>query len=96
MPTPPDPLKPCPSLGVWFQSSVSGLWYQNHEAAGDISSISIEGVLFTRPIEDDLRRKLEVCKKALEIYALSHSPEWRLNDNGETAQTALDAVKEKL
>lgn len=35
-----------PDSGVWFQSAVSGLWYQNHRAAGDLRSVKVNGVRF--------------------------------------------------
>lgn len=34
--------------GIWYQSAVSGLWYQNHSAAGDVAIVSIDGVQFSR------------------------------------------------
>jgi hypothetical protein len=34
--------------GVWFKSSVSGGLYRNHEAAGDIDCILVDGVWFDR------------------------------------------------
>lgn len=40
--------------GVWFQSAVSGLWYQNHLAAGDVSNVNIDGVLFRGPERSDV------------------------------------------
>lgn len=33
-------------IGAWFKSAVSGLWYQNHEAAGDIAAVKVNGVRF--------------------------------------------------
>ena len=35
--------------GVWFQSAVSGLWYQNRDAAGDVRNVKIDGVLYRGP-----------------------------------------------
>ncbi len=29
--------------GVWFRSACSGLWYQNHHAAGSIAEIRVDG-----------------------------------------------------
>lgn len=34
--------------GVWFQSSVSGLFYENHLAAGDIQCVVVNGQRFYR------------------------------------------------
>ena len=42
--------------GVWYQSAVSGMWYQNYLAAGTISRVKIDGVVYCRPdreAEDD-------------------------------------------
>jgi hypothetical protein len=32
--------------GVWFQAGCSGLWYQNHMAAGSIVEVCVDGVRF--------------------------------------------------
>lgn len=32
--------------GVWFRSAVSGLWYQNADAAGAVSEVRVDGVAF--------------------------------------------------
>jgi hypothetical protein len=32
--------------GVWFQAGCSGLWYQNHMAAGSITEVRVDGVRF--------------------------------------------------
>lgn len=34
--------------GIWFQSAVSGLWYSNPRAAGDVSAVKIYGALFVQ------------------------------------------------
>lgn len=36
--------------GVWFQADCSGLWYRNHNAAGAIRTVRVDGVEFkTKP-----------------------------------------------
>lgn len=32
------------NVGTWYQSAVSGLWYQNVKAAGKVSAVRIDGV----------------------------------------------------
>lgn len=36
------------SVGVWFESEISGLWYHNEKAAGEISAVKINGVLYKK------------------------------------------------
>ena len=33
-------------VGVWFQSTVSSMWYENYRAAGDIQAVRVDGVSF--------------------------------------------------
>lgn len=35
--------------GIWFQAACSGLWYQNHLAAGSVSNVRVDGVLYRGP-----------------------------------------------
>ena len=38
---------PAPTdVGVWFQASASGGWYQNLYAAGTVSAVKVDGVVF--------------------------------------------------
>jgi len=37
--------------GVAFKSPVSGLWYRNKDAAGDIDAVMVDGVRFERKKE---------------------------------------------
>lgn len=32
--------------GVWFKAAVSGLWYTNYKAAGDVAAVRVDGVRF--------------------------------------------------
>ena len=32
--------------GVWFKSAASGLWYENHGAAGSICMVKVDGRTF--------------------------------------------------
>lgn len=41
-PAPGDPL----AVGIWYQSAVSGMWYRNRGAAGDLAAVRVDGVLF--------------------------------------------------
>ena len=34
--------------GIIFKSSASGLWYQNKDAAGDVSAVRVDGVVFEK------------------------------------------------
>jgi len=34
--------------GVWFKSAITGMFYRNHDAAGDIDLIVVDGVWFER------------------------------------------------
>ena len=36
------------NAGVWFQSTASGMWYDNPYAAGEISAVRVDGVQFAR------------------------------------------------
>jgi hypothetical protein len=36
------------NMGLWFQSAISGMWYHNEKAAGDISSIKLNGILYEK------------------------------------------------
>lgn len=34
--------------GTWYQNEVSGAWFRNEQAAGDISVIVVSGIMFTK------------------------------------------------
>lgn len=40
--------------GLWFQAACSGLWYENRHAAGSVSNIMLDGVMFTGPPRPDV------------------------------------------
>ena len=82
MPTPPDALKPCPFL-PWnhpLRIAVEELvkrwndYARSHLPSDNESELSDMIVFFvqtqTSLVEDDLRRKLEICKKALIPFSL--------------------------
>lgn len=35
--------------GTWYQSAVSGLWYENRNAAGDVAAVKIDGTMYVPP-----------------------------------------------
>ena len=35
--------------GTWYQSAVSGFWYQNKDSAGDICAIRVDGKTTYQP-----------------------------------------------
>jgi len=48
-----DKLKPSLDKGTWYQSAVSGMWYRDEEAAGDICAVRINGKTIYRPEPED-------------------------------------------
>ena len=39
------------NYGVWFQSAATGLWYQNKDAAGTVSAVKVDGLVYSPPTE---------------------------------------------
>jgi hypothetical protein len=37
------------NIGIWFRAAMSGLWYEEPLAAGTISAVKIDGVVYSRP-----------------------------------------------
>ena len=37
------------NYGVWFQSAAAGLWYQNKDAAGTLSAVKVDGLIYSPP-----------------------------------------------
>lgn len=60
------------SEGTWYQSAVSGLWYQDPKAAGDIRATSIDGVIYLPADTADSAniRHLEECPGCPECDSL--------------------------
>ena len=70
-----------------LQKQISELTEFKSKAIGTVAEVQAEN--------RELKRKLDLCRNALEMYAGHRSSEWRLSDNGEIAEAALDAVKKK-
>jgi len=41
-------------IGTWYQSAISGCWYQNKDSAGDICAIRTDGVTEYLPEPDQV------------------------------------------
>ena len=39
--------------GVWYRAAFSGLWYRCRHAAGYVTSVMVDGVLFARTRPED-------------------------------------------
>jgi len=47
--------------GMWYQSAVSGFWYENCLAAGDVGCIKMNGVLYRRVSENAIQADAKSC-----------------------------------
>ncbi len=52
------------SEGVWFQSAVSGLWYEKHGAAGTLLAVKIDGKHYPLNAYDTLAAQVEKLRDA--------------------------------
>lgn len=77
--------------GVWFRSSVSGLWYRHHKAAGGIAAVMVDCVTYcpeaTPKVVRDLR---ELVRRA---YLALHRQGWEEGEtDGELASSINDVM----
>ena len=75
--------------GLWFQSAVSGMWYQGSpRPAGQVSAVRVEGMLFARlydpSIADKQKEYLDQIVKEI-LYGLT-------TDGGHHKQHSLEKV----
>lgn len=42
------PMRKGKNMVLMFQSAVSGLWYYNYQAAGDVSAVRVNGEIYTK------------------------------------------------